>query len=335
MRALLILGPTASGKSALAMALAARLPVEIISVDSAQVYRGLDVGTAKPTAAERAQVPHHLIDIRDPADPYSAARFVADAAPLIGQIAARGRLPLLVGGTMLYARALITPFDPLPPAEPAIRRRLEQEAQTHGWALLHRRLAALDPLSAGRIDPGDPQRIQRALEVIEITGVTLSSLQRRRRSGEPPADGEAGDHDRSLPILSLEPSDRVVLHQRIARRFEQMLADGLVDEVRGLMARPDLHPELPALRSVGYRQVWQYLAKGGTARSGDGPLRETGIAATRQLAKRQLTWLRSLPVHRRLDCLDDRVPGQASAIIDQLWRQSPAAAGTNPGATIT
>ncbi len=321
MRALLILGPTASGKSSLAMALAARLPVEIVSVDSAQVYRGLDIGTAKPTSDERRQVPHHLIDIREPEDPYSAAAFVADALPLIEAIRSRGRLPLLVGGTMLYAKALLAPLDDLPPADPAIRRRLEAEAAAVGWGELHRRLAALDPASGQRIDPGDPQRIQRALEVIEITGLPLSALHSRRAGGRDdrpdahrtamPPDGAGAD---AMPIISLEPSDRAVLHLRIAQRFEQMLAAGLLDEVRSLMSRPALHADLPALRSVGYRQAWQHLAG-----EIDAPaLRERGIAATRQLAKRQLTWLRALPVHRQLDCLAADLPAQASAIIERL-----------------
>ena len=321
MRALLILGPTAAGKSSLAMALAARLPVEIVSVDSAQVYRGLDIGTAKPTAAERRQVPHHLIDIREPEDPYSAAAFVADASPLIEAIRARGRLPLLVGGTMLYAKALLAPFDDLPPADPAIRRRIEAEAAVAGWGELHRRLAMLDPASGQRIGPGDPQRIQRALEVIEITGLPLSALQSRHAAGRGSESGvqgtagpRAGTGDGSLPIISLEPSDRAELHRRIAQRFEQMLAAGLLDEVRALMARPAVHADLPALRSVGYRQAWQHLAGEIDAQA----LRERGIAATRQLAKRQLTWLRALPVHRRLDCLDADLPAQASAIIDRL-----------------
>lgn len=322
MRALLILGPTASGKSALAMALAERIALEIISVDSAQVYRGLDIGTAKPTADERKRIPHHLIDIRDPADPYSAARFVIDANLLIERIRSRQRLPLLVGGTMLYAKALVAPFDALPPADPAIRRRLEAEAVTQGWPALHRRLASLDPVSAERIKPGDKQRVQRALEVIELTGAPLSRLHSHAHASERANDADAcardDPRDHSLPILSLEPSDRSVLHQRIARRFDRMLADGLVDEVRGLMSRADLHAGLPALRSVGYRQVWQHLAGERDA----GNLREDGIAATRQLAKRQLTWLRSLRVHRRLDCLDKGLPEQASAIIDDLARQA-------------
>lgn len=328
-RALLILGPTASGKSSLAMALADRLPVEIVSVDSAQVYRGLDIGTAKPGMADREQVPHHLIDIRDPTDPYSAAAFVADALALIDQIRARGRLPLLVGGTMLYAKALLTPLDDLPPADPAIRRRLEAEAAAEGWGALHRRLALLDPLVAQRIGPGDPQRIQRALEVIEITGMPLSALHSHRAGASRDAalggsDGEVPVPARlvasgslptgSLPIISLEPSDRAVLHRRIADRFDQMLAAGLLDEVRQLMARPGLHPDLPALRSVGYRQAWQHLAGELDAAR----LREAGIAATRQLAKRQLTWLRALPVHRRLDCLAPDLARQASTIIDEI-----------------
>jgi len=312
MRALLILGPTASGKSSLAMALADRLPVEIVSVDSAQVYRGLDIGTAKPGGPDRRRVPHHLIDIRDPADPYSAARFVADALPLIEQIRARGRLPLLVGGTMLYARALLSPFDQLPGADPAIRLRLENEAAQSGWASLHRRLQALDPASAARIKPGDQQRIQRALEVIEITGTPLSQLQ----TGPSPGAIE-GQPQGSLPILSLEPSDRSVLHRRIAQRFDQMLAAGLLEEVRALMTRPDLNAELPAFRSVGYRQAWQHLA--GEIDAGE--LREKGVAATRQLAKRQLTWLRALPAYRRLDCLDGDLVAQASAIIESLSRR--------------
>ena len=312
MRALLILGPTASGKSSLAMALADRLPVEIVSVDSAQVYRGLDIGTAKPGITERLRVPHHLIDIRDPADPYSAARFVADALPLIEQIRARGRLPLLVGGTMLYARALLSPFDQLPGADPTIRLRLEAEAAQSGWPALHRRLQTLDPASAARIKAGDQQRIQRALEVIEITGSPLSRLQ----TG-PGLDGIGASPQASLPILSLEPSDRSVLHRRIAQRFDQMLASGLVEEVRALTTRPDFNPDLPAFRSVGYRQVWQHLA--GAIDAGD--LREKGIAATRQLAKRQLTWLRALPAHRRLDCLGGDLVAEASAIIESLSRQ--------------
>ncbi|MDO4905550.1 MAG: tRNA (adenosine(37)-N6)-dimethylallyltransferase MiaA [Lautropia sp.] len=292
MRALMILGPTASGKTALALALARHWPMEIISVDSALVYRGMDIGTAKPSTEEQARVPHHLIDIRDPSENYSAAEFCTDTWRLIDEIEARGRLPLLVGGTMLYARSLLHPMDDLPGAHPEIRARLDDEAANRGWPALHARLAVLDPATAGRLAPHDAQRIQRALEVIEITGRPLSELQ------------QAGQKPRNHPdirIISLEPGDRATLHQRIAQRFDQMLADGFIDEVRTLYRRPDLHGELPSMRAVGYRQVWQMLAGERTEAS----LRDAGIAATRQLAKRQLTWLRSLPVDLRLDCLED------------------------------
>lgn len=302
---LLLLGPTASGKSALALRLAERLPVEIISVDSAQVYRGLDIGTAKPDADERARVPHHLIDIREPDEPYSAATFTGDAAEAIAAIRGRGRMPLLAGGTMLYARSLITPLDDLPSADPVVRQRLEAEAARDGWPALHRRLAGLDPVAAARIGPSDPQRIQRALEVIELTGRTLSELQRAGRPRQAAAP---------LTVIAIEPADRSVLHARIAERFDAMLARGLVDEVGALLARPGMHADLPALRAVGYRQVAEMLAgqPGATAAS----LRERGIAATRQLAKRQLTWLRSLPVTARFDCLAPTLFDDVSRFLD-------------------
>lgn len=290
MRALMILGPTASGKTALALDIARRVPVEIISVDSALVYRGMDIGTAKPSADELAQVPHHLIDIREPSESYSAAEFSADAWQLIGDIEARGRLPLLVGGTMLYARTLLHPMDDLPGARPDIRARLDAEAAEHGWPFLHARLAELDPPTAQRLHATDAQRIQRALEIIEITGQPLSALQQAGQKPEAHPD---------IRIISLEPSDRSVLHARIAQRFQMMLDNGFIDEVKRLHARPELHAELPAMRTVGYRQVWQMLDG---ERSPD-TLFEAGVAATRQLAKRQLTWLRSLPVDMRLDCL--------------------------------
>lgn len=292
MRALMILGPTASGKTALALAIAARLPVEIISVDSALVYRGMDIGTAKPSADELAQAPHHLIDIRDASQSYSAAEFCADTWSLIDAIEARGRLPLLVGGTMLYARTLLQPMDDLPSAHPEIRARLDAEAARDGWPALHARLARLDPPAAQRLPPNDSQRIQRALEIIEITGRPLSELQQAGQKSRPHPE---------IRVLSLEPSDRSVLHARIAARFDQMLANGFIDEVRGFFNRPDMHAEMPSMRAVGYRQVWQMLAGERTPES----LREAGIAATRQLAKRQITWLRSLPVDLRLDCLAD------------------------------
>lgn len=288
---LCLAGPTACGKSALALALAGRVPLEIISVDSAQVYRGLDIGSAKPTAAERAAVPHHLIDIRDPTEPYSAAEFVRDARRLIAEIQARGRVPLLVGGTMLYFKALLDGLDELPPADPALRRTLDAQARVRGWPALHAELAAVDPATAARLAPGDSQRIQRAIEVWRLTGRPLSSF---HAAG---AAIKAGVPAQPRPrLFSLEPDDRAWLHARIAARFDAMLAAGLLDEVRALRARGDLSPALPALRAVGYRQAWQALDE-------DWPperLRERAVAATRQLAKRQLTWLRAMPWRERL-----------------------------------
>lgn len=277
-RAVGLAGPTAAGKTAVALAFARRRPVEIVSVDSALVYRGMDIGTAKPSAAERAAVPHHLIDILDPAEPYSAARFVADARRLIGEITARGRLPLLVGGTMLYFKALRDGLDTMPESDPAIRAALDAEAAARGWPALHAELARVDPATAARLQPGDAQRIQRALEVWRISGRPLSAWH---------GGGSGGI---ALPLVSLEPASRAWLHTRIAERFDAMLGAGFVDEVQRLRARGDLAPTLPSMRCVGYRQAWAALDAG----SLDG-LRETGIAATRQLAKRQLTWLRAMP----------------------------------------
>jgi len=277
-----LVGPTASGKSAAAMHLAAHLgrPVEIVSVDSALVYRGMDIGTAKPTAAERAQVPHHLIDLIEPTEAYSAAQFVQDAHRCIEQIHARGALPLLVGGTMLYFKALLDGLDAMPPADPALRAQIEAEAAAEGWPALHAQLRHVDAVTAERLAPNDAQRIQRALEVWRSTGRPLSSF----HQGPKPLENSAG-----TPLISLEPEDRAWLHGRIAQRFDAMLQAGFVDEVRGLRARGDLHPGLPSMRCVGYRQAWEALDAGDTH-----GLRERGIAATRQLAKRQLTWLRSL-----------------------------------------
>ena len=287
-RAVGLSGPTASGKSALALAAAARWPLEIISVDSALVYKGLDIGTAKPSAAEQAAVPHHLIDLIEPTQAYSAAQFVADARRLIGEINARGRTALLVGGTMLYFKALIDGLDAMPAADAGVRATLDARAAAQGWPALHAELARVDPATAARLPPGDTQRIQRALEVWLISGRPLSSFHGQQRT-----PGLA------LPLLALEPTDRGWLHQRIARRFDAMLAAGFIDEVRALRARGDLHADLPALRCVGYRQAWAALDEGELPPTGDGAggarLREAGIAATRQLAKRQLTWLRSLP----------------------------------------
>jgi tRNA dimethylallyltransferase len=262
-----------------ALAFAAERPLEIISVDSALVYRGMDIGTAKPSAAERAAVPHHLIDILDPAETYSAARFAADAQRLAAEIRARGRLPLLVGGTMLYFKALREGIDAMPASDPALRASLDQRAAREGWPALHAELARLDPPTAARLAPHDAQRIQRALEV------TLGS-------GKPFSAWHGGARAAALddwPLVSLEPASRAWLHARIAERFDAMLAAGFVDEVKALRARAGLHAGLPSMRAVGYRQAWQALDAGDLA-----PLRAACIAATRQLAKRQLTWLRSM-----------------------------------------
>ncbi|QTD46947.1 tRNA (adenosine(37)-N6)-dimethylallyltransferase MiaA [Ottowia testudinis] len=292
---LCIAGPTASGKSAVALALAECVPTEIVSVDSALVYRGMDIGTAKPTAAERAAVPHHLIDIRDPATPYSAAEFARDARRLITGIRARGRLPVLVGGTMLYFKALWDGLDELPPADAAVRRQIEERAAREGWPALHAELARVDAVTAARLAPGDSQRIQRALEVWQLTGRPMSALHttKSRASG--------ADWVSAGGLFSLEPADRAWLHARIARRFDDMLAGGLLDEVHALRARGDLTADMPSMRCVGYRQVWDTLDGRAPAET----LRERGIAATRQLAKRQLTWLRSLPA-RQVVPVDDR-----------------------------
>lgn len=275
-------GPTASGKSAIALALAERVPLEIVSVDSALVYRGMDIGTAKPSAAERAAVPHHLIDLLDPREAYSAAQFAADATRLIDEIRGRGRLPLLVGGTMLYFKILSDGLDALPAAEPAVRAALQAEAFARGWPALHAELARVDPASAARLPPTDAQRIGRALEVFRISGRTLSSFHSAPRAQQPPA------------LIALEPVSRPWLHQRIEARFETMLAQGLLDEVRALRARGDLHAGLPSMRCVGYRQAWAALDEGLAGDDLHATVRERGIAATRQLAKRQLTWLRGM-----------------------------------------
>jgi tRNA dimethylallyltransferase len=287
--AILLLGPTASGKSALAMALARQLPLEIVSVDSAQVYRGMDIGTAKPTREERAEVPHHLIDLRDPAQPYSAADFLRDATDAIAAIRARGRLALVVGGTMLYARALRSGLSDLPPADAGLRARLSAQAQRDGWPAMHAALARVDAATAARLPPNDSQRIQRALEVFELTGVPLSQLQRGPRPSA-----------LALRTIALLPADRSAMHARIAQRFDAMLAAGLLDEVRALMRRGDLSADLPSQRSVGYRQAWEHL-QGRT----DAPMfRATALQATRQLAKRQMTWLRSMHDALALDPLE-------------------------------
>jgi tRNA dimethylallyltransferase len=298
--AILLAGPTAGGKSALAMALAAVLPVEIVSVDSAQVFRGMDVGTAKPSAAERARVPHHLVDIIDPTDAYSAALFRDDARRLADQIRARGRVPLLVGGTMLYFKALLEGLADLPAADRNVRADIDREAAERGWPALHAYLARIDPATAARLEPGDAQRIQRALEVHRLTGRPMSEQLSR----------SAGD---ALPhvAIALVPSDRAVLHARIAARFDAMLAAGLVEELAALRARHALHEGLPSMRCVGYRQAWAVLE----GRMPAADLRDRGVFATRQLAKRQLTWLRSMRAFETFDALDAHV---ARAVADRV-----------------
>ncbi len=278
--AVFLMGPTASGKTALACALSDRFAVELVSVDSALVYRGMDIGTAKPDAPMLARYPHRLIDIRDPAEPYSAADFRHDATAAMHDITSRGRVPLLVGGTGLYFRALQQGLSQLPEADPAIRERLTAEAATVGWPALHARLQQLDATAAARIGPNDAQRIQRALEVIELTGRPLSEQQR---------GGSSQRFPWRVLKLALLPADRAPLHERIAQRFDAMLAAGFLDEVRALRARGDLHADLPAIRAVGYRQAWEYL----DGQTNAAEFRDRGVFATRQLAKRQITWLRS------------------------------------------
>lgn len=275
-----LMGPTAAGKTALAIALAERLPMEIISVDSALIYRGMDIGTAKPEPHVLAQIRHHLVDILEPTEAYSAAQFRADALAAIEDILARGRIPLLTGGTMLYFRALERGLAQLPQADPEIRARLEDEAQKRGWPALHARLAEVDPEAAQRIHANDPQRIQRALEVYALTGEPLSDLL-KREGGEP--------FPYPLAKWVIAPRDRAWLHARIEARFRQMLAQGFVDEVAQLRARGDLDLSKPSMRAVGYRQVWEYL----DGRYDYDTMLARGIAATRQFAKRQFTWLRS------------------------------------------
>ncbi len=284
--AIAIVGPTASGKTAAALALAEALQVhggaEIISVDSALVYRGMDIGTAKPTREELAAVPHHLIDTLDPLQSYSAAEFAKDATRLIRDIRARGKTPLLVGGTMLYLKALLEGLNDIPAADPEVRTQIQQQAESLGWPAMHALLTQVDPVTAARLAPGDSQRVGRALEVWTSTGQTLSAFHQSAKSNAP---------DWHIPVISLEPTDRVWLHQRIALRFDQMMAAGFMDEVKRLRARGDLHPDLPSMRCVGYRQAWEGLDAGWP----EAEIRERGIFATRQLAKRQITWLRSMP----------------------------------------
>ena len=309
MKAIFLLGPTASGKSAQALALAERFPAEIVSVDSAQVYRGMDVGTAKPDAATLRQVRHHLIDIRDPDQAYSAGRFREDALRLVAEIHARGRLPILAGGTMLYFVSLTKGLAELPAAQPRLRIELEQRAAQLGWPAMHAELAGVDAATAARIEPTDAQRIQRALEVYQHSGKPLSQWQLESRP-EP------------LPFtalrISLEPSDRAVLHDRIAERFRAMLRAGLVGELAALRGRFALDATMPSMRAVGYRQAWDTLEGLQPADT----LEARGIAATRQLAKRQLTWLRSMEGLERLDCLRPDLSQAVATTVDRFLAAS-------------
>ncbi|WP_435626411.1 tRNA (adenosine(37)-N6)-dimethylallyltransferase MiaA [Candidatus Ferrigenium straubiae] len=334
--AIFLMGPTASGKTGVAVELVQRLPVELISVDSALVYRDMDIGTAKPDAATLARAPHHLIDIIDPTEAYSAAAFRHDALRLMADITARGKIPLLVGGTMLYFKALREGLSDLPQADPEIRAELDAEIAQHGIQHLHSQLAEVDAETAARLAPNDTQRIQRAMEIYRITGQPMSALIKKPFTSAPsPVDGrglgrgqdaahfplpqplshkcERGEGELPYRILSiaLVPSDRAQLHARIATRFKAMLEQGLVDELRALREKYPLHPDLPSMRCVGYRQAWQYLE----GEINETQLQETGIAATRQLAKRQLTWLRSMPGNIEVDCL---APDLAQTVLDTL-----------------
>ncbi|MFO1226011.1 tRNA (adenosine(37)-N6)-dimethylallyltransferase MiaA [Roseateles sp.] len=287
-------GPTGSGKTAAALAIAEFVPLEIISVDSALVYRGMDIGTAKPSREELAKVPHHLIDILDPSESYSAAEFVRQTQTLVKEIQARGRLPLLVGGTMLYFKALFVGLSAMPQADPELRAEIDADAAVRGWPALHADLATLDPVTAARLAPNDSQRIQRALEVIRLTGQPMSALHAERSEGV------------DWPLFSLEPQDRDWLHHRLALRFKQMLDQGFVTEVRRLRERGDLSLQLPSMRCVGYRQIWEALEDKHLGVKDDDRIAvevyERGLAATRQLAKRQITWLRSMPERRIVPC---------------------------------
>ncbi len=302
--AILLMGPTASGKSAIALELAQHLPIEIISVDSAQVFCGMDVGTAKPLRAERARVPHHLIDIVEPTEAYSAARFTDDARGLIEAISARGRIPLLVGGTMLYFKALREGLAELPQADAVVRAEIEREALARGWSAMHAELAKADPHTAVRLKPHDAQRIQRALEVFRLTGVPLSELLERQA----PEAAQSGFFQ-----IALIPAERSVLHRRIEGRFESMLRTGLVDELASLKERYALKATLPSMRCVGYRQAWEFLE----GRIDRAALHDQGIFATRQLAKRQLTWLRATANLQMVDCFSSEPARQVRDLIER------------------
>ena len=302
---LCLAGPTASGKSAAARAIAQRWPVEIINVDSATIYRSMDIGTAKPSSQERAEIAHHLLDIRDPSDSYSVAAFRRDALQCVNEIRARGHLPLLVGGTMLYFKALREGLNELPAADPVLRKDLETRAAARGWPALHAELSLVDPVTANRLSPNDSQRIGRALEIWLISGKPMSA----HLGSAQPADAPV-----ATLTLSLEPLERSLLHQRIAQRFDQMLELGLMAEIQALYARGDLHPGLPSMRCVGYRQLWSVLEGKIDLKEA----REQAISATRQLAKRQITWLRSLPTRQIIDACSPDATTQVVRVISAL-----------------
>lgn len=298
--AIFLMGPTASGKTDLALALADALPCELVSVDSALIYRGMDIGTAKPDKATLARYPHRLVDIRDPAESYSAAEFRADALAAMAEITARGRIPLLVGGTMLYYKALLEGLADMPGADPVVRAELEAWAAAEGWEVLHRELARLDPESAARIHPNDPQRLIRALEVRRVSGLSMTEHRQRQAAQNGGLEAPGACHlPYTVAQFAIAPDQRQVLHERIARRFHLMLEQGFVEEVEALRLRGDLHAGLPSIRAVGYRQVWDYL-EGSIDRE---EMAERGIIATRQLAKRQFTWLRGWENLQWLDSL--------------------------------
>lgn len=304
--AIFLMGPTASGKTACAVALIeAGLPVELISVDSALVFRDMDIGTAKPDAATLAHAPHHLIDLIDPTEAYSAAQFRSDALRLMGDITARGKIPVLVGGTMLYFNTLQHGIHDLPQADPALRQQLEAEAAAIGWPAMHARLAQLDPITAARLQPNDSQRVGRALEICQLSGKSMSALL---------AESTIEPLPYAISKFALVPSDRAVLHARIAERFDQMLKQGLLDEVRALRQKYPLHPDLPSMRCVGYRQSWEYL----DGRINVTELREKGIAATRQLAKRQMTWQRSMEDRIEINCLSTDLQTQITRQVARI-----------------
>lgn len=321
-----LVGPTASGKTAAAMAIAQRIPLEIISIDSALVYRGMDIGTAKPSAQERQQVAHHLIDIREPTQTYNAADFVNDAEQLVADIQSRGKLPLLVGGTMLYLKALQDGIDDLPKTDAATREAIETRAKANGWPAMHEELRKIDPATASRLAPNDAQRISRALEVWHISGKSLTAWFEEGAQKRLDAHQSFASRNK-LDVISLEPNDRSWLHQRIEQRFDAMLAAGFLEEMQTLRERGDLNPDFPSMRCVGYRQAWEQLdamqLQATSSQEMLARLKETAVAATRQLAKRQLTWLRSMPERHIVACDSADPTAQALTLVQRFIAEGP------------